>query len=147
MPKKPTFLLMELVRLVVMVFLPGMRKNMSDPAGKSRAGQALILKDGGIAGILLLTLRQEILILWNPSASRGKWAFLGLFLNKVDGRAGKGREISITTYRGGYDYRTAGNQGINTCRGGVAGGIRLSYTAVFSEEGGNRRCIKTAGEK
>ena len=94
---------MELVRLVVDGF-PCLDEEeyIQTLQEKIRAGQALILKDGGIAvGILLFDTETGNIDFMGTHPFYRKMGIPRVFLNKVMDELAKGREISITTYREG----------------------------------------------
>ena len=94
---------MELVRLVVDGF-PCLDEEeyIRILQEKIRAGQALILKDGGIAvGILLFDTETGNIDFMGTHPLYRKMGIPRVFLNKVMDELAKGREISITTYREG----------------------------------------------
>ena len=94
---------MELVRLVVDGF-PCLDEEeyVRILQEKIRAGQALILKDGGIAvGILLFDTETGNIDFMGTHPLYRKMGIPRVFLNKVMDELAKGREISITTYREG----------------------------------------------
>ena len=94
---------MELVRLVVDGF-PCLDEEeyVRILQEKIRAGQALILKDGGIAvGILLFDTETGNIDFMGTHPLYRKMGIPRAFLNKVMDELAKGREISITTYREG----------------------------------------------